>query len=122
MAGDTIFETYYAPNRLKYHVKTAKGGVAVFSEVYFPWGWHATVDGKPVEPGRVNYLLRALKVPAGSHTVEMWFDPESLHTTTTVAYVAIIAIYLLLAGAVVAGLYGKRKDNETAAPQPEKGK
>ncbi|MEF2643246.1 MAG: YfhO family protein [Paramuribaculum sp.] len=121
-AGDTIFETYYAPNRLKYHVKTAKGGVAVFSEVYFPWGWHATVDGKPVEPGRVNYLLRALKVPAGSHTVEMWFDPESLHTTTTVAYVAIIAIYLLLAGAVVAGLYGKRKDNETAAPQPEKGK
>ncbi len=121
-AGDTIYETSYAPNRLKYHVTTARGGVAVFSEVYFPWGWHATVDGKPVELGRVNYLLRALKVPAGSHTVEMWFDPESLHTTTTVAYVAIIAIYLLLAGAVIAGVRGKRKDNETAAPKPQEGK
>lgn len=119
-AGDTIYETGYAPNRLRYHVSTAHGGVAVFSEVYFPWGWHATIDGKPAELGRVNYLLRALNVPAGSHTIEMWFDPESLHTTTTAAYVAIIAIYLLLIGAAVCGLKGKeRKENDIVAPHKE---
>ncbi|MDE5808177.1 MAG: hypothetical protein K2H76_08670, partial [Muribaculaceae bacterium] len=60
--GDTIYETTYAPNRLTYHASTAKGGVAVFSEIFFPWGWNATIDGKPAEIGRVDYVLRALKV------------------------------------------------------------
>ncbi|MDE6052035.1 MAG: YfhO family protein, partial [Paramuribaculum sp.] len=109
LQGDTIFETSYAPNRLTYHVDTKHGGVAVFSEVYFPWGWHATIDGKPAELGRVNYILRALRVPAGSHTIEMWFDPESLHTTTTIARVAIIGIYLLIVAAVATGLIRRKK-------------
>ena len=109
LQGDTIFETSYAPNRLTYHVDTKHGGVAVFSEVYFPWGWHATIDGKPAELGRVNYILRALRVPSGSHTIEMWFDPESLHTTTTIARVAIIGIYLLIVAAVATGLIRRIK-------------
>ena len=109
LQGDTIFETSYAPNRLTYHVDTKHGGVAVFSEVYFPWGWHATIDGKPAELGRVNYILRALRVPSGSHTIEMWFDPESLHTTTTIARVAIIGIYLLIVAAVATGLIRRKK-------------
>ncbi len=111
--GDTIYETTYAPNRLTYHVKSANGGVAVFSEVYFPWGWHASIDGTPVEIGRVNYILRAIKVPAGVHSIEMVFNPQSLHTTTNAAYVAIILIYIALIAAVV--LYTvprKRKSNE----------
>lgn len=116
-AGDTIFETSYAPNRLTYHVDTKNGGVAVFSEVYFPWGWHATIDGKPAELGRVNYVLRALNLPAGSHTIEMWFDPDSLHTTNTAATVSIIAIYLLLISAAVVTVY-RRKDESD--PKPEK--
>ena len=99
--GDTIFQTSYAPNRLTYSARSANGGVAVFSEVFFPWGWHATVDGAPAEIGRVNYLLRALNIPAGSHTVEMWFDPESLRNTTTAAYVAIILIYIAAAAGIV---------------------
>ena len=102
--GDTIFETSYAPNRLTYHARSAKGGLAVFSEVYFPWGWKATVDGAPAEIGRVDYLLRAMRLPAGSHTIEMWFDPDSLRTTTTTAYISIILIYLALAAAIAAGL------------------
>lgn len=110
--GDTIFETSYAPNRLTYHVSTAKGGVAVFSEVYFPWGWHITIDGKPVELGRVNYILRAVNVPAGSHSIEMWFDPDSLHTTTTAATIAVILIYLLLIGAMVYALVRKPKKDD----------
>ncbi len=101
--GDTIFETTYAPNRLTYHARSAKGGVAVFSEVYFPWGWKATIDGKEAEIGRVNYLLRAMRIPAGSHTIEMRFDPDSLKTTTATAYASIILVYLALAAAIAAG-------------------
>lgn len=92
--GDTIFETTYAPNRLTYHSRSARGGVAVFSEVWFPWGWKATVDGKEAPIGRVNYVLRAIRVPAGDHTVEFVFNPESIRTANTVSVVAIIIIYL----------------------------
>ena len=104
--GDTIFETTYAPNRLTYHVDSRQGGVAVFSEVYFPWGWKAEIDGKPAELGRVNYLLRALRIPAGSHTVTMTFDPESIHTTVNLARVCIIIIYLGVAAAIVFAIGG----------------
>ena len=74
--------------------------MAVFSEVYFPWGWHVTIDGKPAELGRVNYVLRALNIPAGEHEVEMVFDPQSLHTTDMLARIAIILIYVALAGGI----------------------
>lgn len=110
--GDTIFETSYAPNRLTYHASTARGGVAVLSEVYFPWGWHAAIDGKPVEIGRVNYVLRALNIPAGEHTVELTFDPESLHNTTNIAYVAVVLIYVALIAAAVMCVVRKRKDDD----------
>ena len=111
--GDTVFLTSYAPNRLTYHVTSKAGGVAVMSEVYFPWGWKAIIDGQPAEIGRVNYVLRAVKVPAGSHTIEMVFDPESIHTTTTAAYIAIILIYLALIAAVAMPLMKcARKRNE----------
>ncbi|MDE6266262.1 MAG: YfhO family protein [Muribaculaceae bacterium] len=93
--GDTIFETSYAPNRLTYHAHSADGGTAVFSEVYFPWGWKAEIDGEPVEIGRVNYLLRAIDIPAGDHTVIMTFNPASMRTTTSAATVSIILIYIL---------------------------
>lgn len=98
--GDTIFETSYAPNRLTYHANSNNGGVAVFSEIYFPWGWKATIDGKEVEIGRVNYVLRAVKVPAGQHTIEFMFDPESIHVTDTLATIAVIIIYLLCGSAL----------------------
>lgn len=98
--NDTIRLTSYAPNRLTYHTESTAGNIAVLSEVYFPWGWHAEIDGNPVGIGRVNYVLRAVRIPAGSHTLTMTFDPESLHTTTTAAYVAIALIYLLCIGAV----------------------
>lgn len=99
--GDTIYETSYAPNRLTYHARTANGGTAVFSEVYFPWGWKAEVDGKPVEIGRVNYILRAIDIPAGDHTVTMTFNPDSMSATTTTATISVILIYLLVIGGVV---------------------
>ena len=102
--GDTIVETTYAPNRLSYRTRSAKGGVAVFSEVYFPWGWTATIDGKEAEIGRVDYVLRALRVPAGEHEIVMSFDPPSLHATDTLAIVSIIIIYLAAALAIGFGI------------------
>lgn len=95
--GDTVILKEYTPNRLTYDVSTRNGGVAVFSEIYFPWGWHATIDGKEATLGRVNYVLRALRVPAGQHEVVMIFDPDSLHTTGTIAYICVTIIYLMLA-------------------------
>lgn len=109
-AGDTIRLTTYAPNKLTYHAESKNGGVAVLSEVYFPWGWNATIDGEPVQIGRVNYILRAVRIPAGSHTLEMTFDPKSLHTTTLVARIAIIVIYLACVAALAAAIVRRRRN------------
>ena len=98
--GDTIFETTYAPNRLTYHSHSAAGGLAVFSENYFPWGWQVSIDGQPATMGRVNYVLRALQVPAGDHTIEFKFDPTEVHTTEHIAGIALIVIFLMLVDAL----------------------
>ncbi len=97
--GDSIYLTSYSPNRLTYHATTANGGVGVFSEVYFPWGWHATVNGKETPLARVNYVLRAIELPTGDSTIVMTFDPQSIHTSSNVAYACVSLIYLLLLSA-----------------------
>lgn len=112
---DVITETSYAPNRLTYRTRSTRGGVAVFSEVFFPWGWHATIDGKPAEIGRVNYVLRAMRIPAGDHTVEMRFDPESIRVTDTLASVSVILIYIAAVAAAVFGIFGTRREKDTPA-------
>lgn len=114
--GDTIYETTYAPNRLTYHSHSVKGGVAVFSEVYFPWGWQVTIDGKPAELGRVNYVLRALQVPAGDHKIEMKFEPEQVESADSAAKVAIMLIFVAVIAAIVVPVIRNRKktDGKTA--------
>ena len=107
--GDTIYLTSYAPNRLTYRAESRNGGVAVMSEVYFPWGWHVSIDGEKSELGRVDYLLRAVRLPAGSHTVTMWFDPESLHVTNGVATASVIIIYLSVAAGAVYAVIRRRR-------------
>ena len=94
--GDTIYETSYAPNHLTYKSHSANGGLAVFSEIYFPWGWKVSVDGKPVEMGRVNYVLRALQLPAGDHEIDFKYDPDEVNKTQSWATIAVVIIYLLL--------------------------
>ena len=88
----------YEPNELIYEVNSGKGGVVVFSEVYYP-GWTATVDGQPAELGRVNYILRALNVKPGKHDVVLTFKPKSVNTTETIAYVSYIILILVVLGA-----------------------
>ena len=91
----TIELTSYEPNQLTYNVQSAKGGVLVFSEIFYP-EWTATIDGKEVELGRVNYVLRALHIDAGRHEVILSFFPKSVDTTETLAYVALAIITLLV--------------------------
>ena len=100
----------YEPNELTYTVDSQKGGIVVFSEIYYP-GWTATVDGTDTPVGRVNYILRAISVKSGKHTVVLTFKPASVKNTETAAYVA----YLLLVLAIAAGVFFemKRRKNET---------
>ena len=92
--------TSYEPNRLTYDVNTGKGGVLVFSEIYYP-GWTATVDGEAVELGRVNYILRAIHIQPGQHQVELAFFPKSVNMTETIAYIAFVLLLLVLIYVVV---------------------
>ena len=94
--GDTIRLTSYAPNRVTYESDTRTAATGVFSEVWFPWGWKATIDGTPAPLARVNYVLRAMHIPAGKHEIEMTFDPDSIHVTAGIAYAAVSIIYILV--------------------------
>ena len=87
----------YQPNQLTYTVQSGKGGVVVFSEIYYP-GWTATVDGEEVELGRVNYVLRALQVKPGRHEVVLSFFPKTVKTTETIAYISygLLALVIIL--------------------------
>lgn len=88
----------YEPNNLQYTVNSKNGGIVVFSEIYYP-GWKATVDGQSVELGRVNYILRAVNVKPGKHTVVLDFHPTSISTTETIAYISIVILLLAIVGA-----------------------
>ena len=100
--------TKYEPNNMTYTVSSTKGGVVVFSEVYYP-GWTASIDGQPAELGRVNYILRALNVKAGKHEVVLDFHPTSISTTETIAYAALIVLLL----AICVAIYSEKKKQKT---------
>ncbi len=107
----------YEPNQLTYEVNSVKGGVVVFSEIYYP-GWTATIDGEEAELGRVDYVLRALQVKPGKHQVVLSFFPKSIDRTETVAYVAyvvLLLILLLLGWCVV-----RKRGDRTTPPSPDK--
>ena len=111
MASDSLAAielVEYQPNYLKYEVNSEKGGTVVFSEIYYP-GWQSTVDGEEVAHGRANYILRAMNVPAGKHVVEFKFDPKSLHTTETIAFVALGLLAVLAIVVIVLKVKACRK-------------
>ena len=92
----------YEPNQVSYEVESDKGGVIVFSEIYYP-GWTATVDGVEQELGRVDYVLRALQVKPGKHEIVLSFFPKTITRTETIAYVALAILLLLVIGIAVQG-------------------
>ena len=113
---DEITLTEHTPDRLTYSTKNAHDRVAVFSEIYYPQGWHIYVDDQEIELGRVNYALRAAVIPAGEHTVRMEFVPEAL-TLDKWCYAIVIFILLIAAGCIGLSLryYFASRKNEAAA-------
>ena len=93
--------TYYSPNRLRYDVSAPASGLAVFSEIYYPAGWKAFVDGKETPILRADYTLRALLIDEGEHEVEFVFAPDSFVVGRDISLASSIAIIVLLAGAVL---------------------
>lgn len=105
-----VHQTSLISDEVTYEVNSKNGGVVVFSEIYYP-GWVATVDGNETELARVDYVLRAMKVPAGKHEIVMQFRPQSIATTETIAYVCfallVLSLLYLIAKNVIK-VYGKK--------------
>ena len=113
MAGSTIALTNYSPDELKYRYNATHDGLVVFSEVYYADGWQASIDGKPVPHLRANYVLRALQVPAGAHTIDFKFEPKAYSVGNAVTLASSIVLLLVLVGA---GVYAaRRKPSEEPA-------
>jgi len=103
--------TSYHPMEMVYSYNSPEDQLAVFSDIHYPVGWRAFIDDKEVEDiARVNYVLRALEVPAGEHTIKFTYESESYNTSGTITWSANIATILLL----VFGVYteAKREDEE----------
>ncbi|HEX8656760.1 MAG TPA: YfhO family protein, partial [Hymenobacter sp.] len=112
-AGASIALTNYSPDELKYRYNAPRNGLVVFSEIYYADGWQAFIDGKPVPHLRADYVLRALPVPAGSHTVEFKFAPQSYTVGNGVSLGASLALLLVIVGA---GVYAVRRSRAADAP------
>jgi len=97
--------TSYAPDVLTYTSNCAYDKIAVFSEIYYPYGWKAYIDGTPVDHFRVNYLLRALNIPAGKHDIRFEFRPDSVMKGYKVSFAFIGVMYLILISSIVFGFY-----------------
>ena len=104
----TVTLDEYTPNHLTYSVNSKNGGVVVFSEIYYP-DWTATIDGKAADIARADYVLRAMYVPKGSHKIEMTFDPQSVHSTETVAYASLSVMLIGAAVAIALAAFRRRK-------------
>ncbi|MDR1793173.1 MAG: YfhO family protein [Bacteroidales bacterium] len=109
--NSTIELTQQTPNTCVYHTKTDKTELAVFSEIYYPKFWHVDIDGKPAQLLRANYILRAMCVPAGEHTITFRFYPDSWEAMGTVSLIASVIIILLTAGIIVYTFWKKKKNN-----------
>ena len=99
----------YTPNKATYHTTTTHPRLLIFSEVYYPHGWKLMLDGKQELPLiRADYVLRAAYIPAGTHELEMTFDPSSIHRTELIAGVSTALLILLLVGALLSALFFPR--------------
>lgn len=111
-AGDstaTIQLQSYDPDDIKYTSQSNSNRFAVLSEIYYPAGWNAYIDGKKTNYCKVNYVLRGLSIPAGKHAIEFKFEPSSYYTGQTIVYIASIALWLCIIAAVV---YWWRKEQQ----------
>lgn len=102
--------TANSPNELKYQAEMTQGGLAVFSEIHYPEGWTATIDGQEAKILRVNYLLRGLEIPQGSHEIVFTFAPKSYYATKT----PMVIFQYLIVLALVGGIFITYKKSDAA--------
>lgn len=116
--GGDIRLTKYDPQHLEYAADLPSEQMAVFSEIWYgpDKGWKAIIDGKPVEYIRANYILRALRIPAGKHKVEFVFEPRSVALGTTISSISSLIVLLGFLG--VAGFYFWKWAQNPVPPKP----
>jgi hypothetical protein len=102
----------YQPNHLTYVSTNSNAGVAVFSEMYYANGWNAYIDGLPQDHFRVNYVLRALRVPEGEHTIEFKFEPEVIKQGSQITLASSILLSLVIIGGIGFTFWKSRKEEE----------
>ena len=104
--------TAYAPDYVEYQSTSSKDGIAVFSEIYYPHGWNAYIDGKPVDHFRANYTLRALNIPAGQHAIRFEFRPAIVEKTGKISVAFRYVLNLVIIGLVVLAIIDNRKKKQ----------
>ncbi len=92
----TVVLTDYEPNHLTYKASNPNPGVLVFSEMYYENGWNAYIDGQLKNHFRVNYVLRALNISAGDHTIEFKFEPEVIQNGSRITLASSIVLGLIV--------------------------
>ncbi|MBT0608916.1 YfhO family protein [Aequorivita echinoideorum] len=107
----TIELVNYKPNHLTYEAATKTDQLAVFSEVYYPKGWNAYINGKPADYFRANYVLRAMVIPPGNNKIEFKFEPEVIQTGSTISLVSTLLFVLILLSGIYFS-YKKEKNPE----------
>jgi hypothetical protein len=105
----------YGPRNLKFQSENSSDGLAVFSDIYYPIGWKATIDGKEVPILRANYVLRALKIPAGKHVIEFSYDSPAFEKGEKFALIGSILLTLLILGGIYVSCFRKEKQEPAAA-------
>jgi len=116
-AGDSLRSvrlTTYTPRYLDYESTSSQPGTIVFSEIYYPYGWRATIDGQPADHFRVDYMLRALNVPAGNHKIHFEFAPDSVRKGDLLSTVCILILYAATLVVIIAALRPRLKKQKQA--------
>ncbi len=113
--GDAIWLTSYKPNELIYKYSAGSEKLAVFSEIWYPAGWKAFIDGRPSDYLRVNWTLRGMVVPAGDHEIRFSFEPASYYTGNKISLASSLLFILLAAGYFTMTLLKKKNHSENAS-------
>lgn len=108
----TVRLTKYTPRYIDYESSSMADGTVVFSEIYYPYGWKAYIDGTPAEHFRVNYALRALNIPAGQHKIHFEFAPDSVRKGGAISVACICTLYALMTAFIIMGILRRRKGSE----------
>ena len=127
-SGASITLTDHSPNEMHYTSTNSREGFGVFSEIYYPAGWLAYIDGKETPITRVNYLLRGLRIPAGTHQIVFKFHPKVFYTASAISSTSSVALIILVLAALAWALFKEFRAPEpvtepvkTPGPQPKTG-